>query len=309
VLLCNNPRATFAGQGRAALQQSSCNFCWKGVLRFSYEMNFLLAIILVFYSVLAAPTPGLNLNLVRSNAQKLEHYDLILLKLKQELQFFNLGITPLGKLQQKIIAKAVKRNKLRPANYNPPRIPEFDRLYEEALDLLASLPEGRYRKALGLNLYLLLRIGRHRIAEAREHMRLMRNTFAQITPELLASGRVLDEHLPGYFRPRSRASIPANRLPVVHEPVDITKALESLSGASPGHALPVRIKPEILDYSEIFKLATEIVTTIPQSSEYSEYLKKMLDKLRAIDSSDLKEARSQLDMIWYMVRTLVLEEN
>jgi hypothetical protein len=304
-------------------------------------MNFLLAIILVFYAVLAAPIPGLNLNFVRTDAQKLEHYDQILLKLKQELQafhqklqFYNLGITPLGKLQQKIIGKAVKRNKLRPANYNPPRISEFDRLYEEALDLLASLPEGRYRKDLGNNLYILLRIGRHRIAEAREHMRLMRNTFAQITPELLASGRVRPEHQPFLNPPRSVINIPANHLnpeiaaPVTNRaanrapiqilspvpaklaPADLKRIFERIAGIStPGQVLPVRIKPEIVDYSEILKLATDIVTTVPQSSEYSEYLKKMLDKLRAVDSSDLKEARSQLDMIWYMVRTLVLEEN
>jgi hypothetical protein len=300
-------------------------------------MNFLLVIILAFCYVSAVPIPGVNLNFVRTDAQKLEHYDQILLKLKQELQEFNLDITSLDKLQQKIIAKAVKRNKFRPANYEPPRIPEIDRLYEEALDLLTSLPEGRYRKDLGFILYLLLRYGPRRMVEAREQMRLMRNAFAQITPELLASDRVLDEHIPEYIPARRVINIPANHLPGPNPeiaapvanraasrgpmqiispvpaklaPADLERIFEQKAGIStPGQALPVRIKPEIVDYSGILELATDIVNTVPQSSEYSEYLKKMLDKLRAVDSSDLKEARSQLDMIWYMVRTLVLEEN
>jgi hypothetical protein len=262
-------------------------------------MNFLLAIILVFYAVLAAPIPGLNLNLVRTNAQKIAHYDKLVAQLQER---FGTGTyAELNNIARSIVRKRAKIKQLRLTNLVTET--EYESILKEAIELATVLPVRHPDQIHVLEkVRRIFSIDRNDLELARRHMHDLREYLAQISANSQQANHLRASNQP-------TRNIKTNLLPVVHEPVDITRALESLSGASPGHALPVRIKPEILDYSEILKLATEIVTAVPQSSEYSEYLKKMLGKLRAINSSDLKEARSQLDMIWYMVRTLVLEEN
>jgi hypothetical protein len=131
----------------------------------------------------------------------------------------------------------------------------------------------------------LLTIGPNRIEEAQEYMRLLR---AELAANVVIGGL-----------------IPRNNLPV-----DITRALERIAGIStPGEPLPVRIKPEILDYIGILKLATDIVTVVIPKSEHAEHYKKMLQSLLFINPSQLKDARSQLDMIWFTVKVLLLEDN
>jgi hypothetical protein len=104
-------------------------------------MNFLLAIILVFYAVLAVPIPSLNLNLVRTNAQKIAHYDKLILQLREN--FIGSTRQTKNKLLGRIIEKTAKVNKLRPPNLHAVidlEQPEFYRLMEEAIQLVANLP-------------------------------------------------------------------------------------------------------------------------------------------------------------------------
>jgi hypothetical protein len=108
-------------------------------------MNFLLAIILVFYVVLAVPIPSLNLNLVRTNAQKIAHYDKLILELREN--FIGSTWHEKNKLLGHIIEKTAKRNKLRPPNLQAVKDlepGEFGRMMEEAIMLVSNLPTEHY---------------------------------------------------------------------------------------------------------------------------------------------------------------------
>jgi hypothetical protein len=130
----------------------------------------------------------------------------------------------------------------------------------------------------------LLTVDPNRLDKAREHMRYIRGIVEQLA--------VLRDHL------------------AVDRVISITRALERIAGvSSPGEVLPIRIKPEVLDYDGIEQLATDIVTALPPQAEYSEYFQSLLAKIRDANPSDWKEARSQLDMIWYMVKHIVLEDD